>query len=254
MKDATGAFLNLSWKDLPAGVGAAFTTRAGGNSLSPYNSFNIGCHVGDKPENVDLNRDFLKQSIGTDNIHWLKQVHGNETSQVRGKFKSEIEVDASWTTQKGLALVIQVADCLPVLVVDKLGSRIGAAHAGWKGLCSGVIPRLLEDMRLAPKDALVWLGPCIGSEAFEVGPEVFRSFMSSPFFLAADVDVSFSPGAGDRLHADMQMLARNQLEQLGCETICAEKHCTFSQPDLFYSYRRDGVTGRHGALIWINTH
>jgi len=254
MKDETSAFLNLSWEGLPAGVGATFTTRVGGNSLPPFNSFNIGCHVGDEPANVDLNRDFLKQAIGTDNIHWLKQVHGNETSQVRGKFVREIEVDASWTTQKGLALIIQVADCMPVLVVDKSGSRIGAAHAGWRGLCSGVIPRLLEDMRLPPKDALVWLGPCIGPEAFEVGPEVFKSFMSSPFFLAADVDASFSPGERDRLHADLQMLARNQLAQLGCESISVEKYCTFSQPDLFYSYRRDGVTGRHGALIWINTN
>tara|TARA_R110002073_G_scaffold241533_5_gene403598 strand:+ start:37 stop:804 length:768 start_codon:yes stop_codon:yes gene_type:complete len=248
------AFLPMSWEGLPIGVGATFTTRLGGNSLPPFNSFNIGCHVGDDPGTVDLNREFLKHAIGVDNVHWLKQVHGNENSQVRGEFEGEIQVDASWTTQRGLALVIQVADCLPVLIADKSGNRIGAAHAGWRGLCSGVIPRLLEDMNLAPKDALVWLGPCIGPRAFEVGPEVFSSFVSSPFFRSADVDASFFPGSGDRLYADLQKLARNQLEQLGCESVSVEKHCTYSEPDLFYSYRRDGVTGRHAALIWINTN
>jgi len=248
---AKNTFLPPSW-ELPARVGATFTTRAGGNSLPPYDSFNIGSHVGDDPACVTLNRELLQQKISIKDIHWLKQFHGSEVVQIEGVYQGEVEVDASWTGQPGQALVIQVADCMPVLVTDKSGSKIGAAHAGWRGLCSGVIHRLLQDMNLAPKDALIWLGPCIGPEAFEVGPEVFNAFLASPFFLSADVDAAFCPGTGDRLFADLQLLARNYLRQFGYESVSCEPRCTFSEPEVFYSYRRDGVTGRHGALIWIN--
>lgn len=252
MADIAGnSFLTPSWK-VPTRVGAAFTTRMGGNSQAPYDSFNLGLHVEDDPACMTMNRKLLQQKIGINDIHWLKQVHGSEVVQVEGAYQGEVEADASWTSQPGQALVIQVADCMPVLVTDKAGSKIGAAHAGWRGLCSGVIHRLLQDMGLPPKDALIWLGPCIGRSAFEVGPEVFNAFLASPFFLSVDVDSAFSPGTGDRLFADLQLLARNYLKQFGCDSVSFEPRCTFSEPQTFYSYRRDGVTGRHGALIWIN--
>ncbi len=245
------SFMPISW-ELPANVGAVFTTRLGGSSHPPYDSFNLGVHVGDEPDSVAKNRQLLQDSIGIDDIHWLRQVHGNNVLEVTHDFQAEKEADAAWTSHSGRALVIQVADCMPVLVTDKRGSIVGAAHAGWRSLCAGVIQRLLDDMNLLPREARVWLGPCIGPSRFEVGPDVFNAFMASPFFLSANVDAAFLQGEGDRLFADLQLLAKSQLAQLGCESISSDPLCTHSDPETFYSYRRDGTTGRHGALIWIN--
>jgi YfiH family protein len=234
--------------DMGPGVRALQTERAPGPL--PYGGFNLGLHVGDEVSRVTANRARLSEFFGVEPI-FANQVHGVHLAEVSAAGHSPGDADALLTRMPGVAIGMLTADCLPVLF--RTEHAIAVAHAGWRGLVGGVLESVVTALGDV-SSARVWLGPCIGHEAFEVGPEVFKSFMSSPFFLAADVDASFSPGERDRLHADLQMLARNQLAQLGCESISVEKYCTFSQPDLFYSYRRDGVTGRHGALIWINTN
>lgn len=192
---------------------------------------------------------------GINNICWLSQVHG--TRVIRAIKPTDTGMlpaaDAVWASEPGIACAILVADCMPVLVTNRQGSVVGAAHAGWRGLCAGVIPNLLEAMALDPEDALVWLGPAIGQDAFEVGPEVLDSFQNSRPFQGLEVRDAFVSGQGDRLHADLYKLAKMQLSAMGCRSIFYDNLCTYTHSDRFFSYRREGATGRMAALIWINS-
>lgn len=242
----TRSLLDPQWPDCP--VGMASTTRQGGVSQAPWGSFNLGLHVGDAPAAVRANRQRLQAllSLPTE-PRWLHQVHGVDVAHFTATDSvCDQPADAAYTQVPGLPLVILTADCLPVLMASADGSEVGAAHAGWRSLCGGVLERLRWHFRAPASELRVWLGPAIGPTAFEVGPEV-RSAFSQHHTQATS---AFSAGVGDRYFADLVLLARQRLQAMGVEQIAGGHWCTASDSDTFYSYRRDGQTGRMATLIW----
>ena len=230
---------------VPAHVRALQTTRAGGVSLSPYQSLNLGGHVGDAPLHVARNRQSLSTLLPSEPV-WLEQVHGIAVADADHASCSPV-ADACIARQGGVC-VVMTADCLPVLLCDRQGSVVGAAHAGWKGLSAGVIEATVVAMGVPPQELLAWLGPAIGPQAFEVGDEVRAEFVKADPQAAA----AFISGkeAGKWL-ADLYALARLRLNALGITEIYGGNRCTYSEPEQFFSYRRDGVTGRQGTFIWL---
>lgn len=230
----------------PANVRALQTTRKGGGSVSPYASFNLGSHVGDNPLTVARNRMLLSALCPSEPV-WLNQVHGTTVADV-GHAGCLPEADACVTTHKGAVCVVMTADCLPILLCDENGSVVGAAHAGWRGLCDGVIEATVQAMSMPPKTLMAWLGPAIGPARFEVGDEVRAAFVTRQPQAAA----AFVPAVDGKWLADLYQLARLRLQALGINRIYGGKLCTYSDPERFYSYRRDGVTGRMGTFIWLS--
>lgn len=243
----------------PPWVRAAATTRAGGLSTGAYAGLNLADHVGDDPERVAENRARLRVALALPaEPLWLNQVHGCEVAQGSGVVPG-CTADAAVTRCPGVVCAVLTADCLPLLLCDRGGRVVAAAHAGWRGLAAGVIERTLGAMREAlgevprdapvdaPADLLAWLGPAIGPAAFEVGPEVRAAFLDTDPGAAA----AFRSGAGDRWLADLFRLARARLERAGVAGVYGGGVCTYSDPERFYSYRRDGVTGRMASLIWL---
>ena len=237
----------------PAGVRALCTTRAGGVSAGPYASLNLGDHVGDTPASVLANRERLARAIGVRPVY-LKQVHGTAVSVLSSHTSDGTEADAACSAQPGVACTVMVADCLPVLFTDAHGRRVAAAHAGWRGLAGGVLTRTVQgfdDDRGGRAELMAWLGPCIGPRAFEVGDEVKAAFEASDRAAAAH----FRPGAAPgKWWADLQALARVRLAALGVREVWgndgSDAWCTVAQASRFFSYRRDGVSGRFAALVW----
>lgn len=229
---------------LPEGVHAYYSGRRGGVSLAPYNGFNLGDHVGDLSESVAANRAALLDALpGVSGIQWLKQVHGVEVFQATADSLRIIpEADAAATTEAGVACAVMTADCLPVLFCDQSGDKIAAAHAGWRGLASGVLLNTLKEFSDASQVS-AYLCPAIGFEAFEVGPEVKGAFPDAP-------ETCFRNGEGDRWYADLFELARWQLIRAGIGSVHGGGICTFEDESGYFSYRRDGVTGRQVSLIW----
>jgi polyphenol oxidase len=263
---------------LPKGVRGAMTLRGRGTSdthgpgasRGPYAFFNLGIHVGDRPEAVMENRRALEKALGVQ-AQWLTQVHGTEVlpfissappEQISdGVDQPAPQADASFTSHKGLGCAILVADCMPVLVARADGGLVGAAHAGWRGLAQGVLPRLLDamytqDPSAAEQGFALWLGPCIGSRVFEVGPEVRAAFAKAAYLKDSDLCDFFTPGRQDRLLADLAGLARLQTQRwaremgLSAPSFLVDQRCTVSDKEDFFSYRREGTTGRMAALIW----
>lgn len=231
-----------SWP-LPAGVKAAFTVRSGGSSAAPYFSNNLGLHVGDDTSAVLRNREKLTKILRVPQVQWLNQVHGTQAHEAElNSINSTPDADAVFTSDAQLACAVLTADCLPVLFAADDGSMVAAAHAGWRGLAAGV---LLETLKYfpEPQKVRVYLGPAIGPQAFEVGPEVKEAF---PWASAQ----CFQAGKGDRLLANLYLLAQEQLQAAGVQQIYSEQRCTFNEAESFFSYRRDGVTGRMASLIW----
>ena len=245
--------LQFDWP-LPRGVRAAFTTRNGGTSLAPWDSFNVAGHVGDAASAVAANRAHLLSRLALPSEPaWLNQVHGSEvvdldSGQVSGGPVSSgpITGDASITGAAGRVCVIMVADCLPVLFASHDGRRIGAAHAGWRGLAGGVLEATVKALAVDPGTLTAWLGPAISREHFEVGADVRYAFLGSDPGAAP----LFSPNARGRWQADLVGLARRHLERLGVGSITGGAWCTYADRTRFYSYRRDGGGGRMAALIW----
>ena len=231
----------------PAQVRAASTTRWGGVSQSPYESLNLAGHVGDDPANVAENRQRLAAALNR--VHepaWLEQVHG--TTVVKAETVSApVIADAAWTRAPGRSCVVMTADCLPVLLCDRVGTVVAAAHAGWRGLAAGVIGATVARLGMPPMELLAWLGPAIGPDAFEVGEEVRAAFLK----LDAGNVVCFRPSPAGRWLADLYELARRQLRSLGVSAIYGGEFCTFSEPERFFSYRREPRTGRMASLIWL---
>ena len=232
----------------PAGVRAFSTTRAGGVSLAPYGTLNLGAHVGDDPAAVAENRRRLRTEL-PDEPAWLQQVHGTQALRLDGQnFSIPPEADAAWTRRPGQVCVVQTADCLPVIFCDTAGTAVGAAHAGWRGLVSGVLENTVAAMGVPPERLLAWLGPAIGPAAFEVGSEVRAAFV------AADPDASaaFVPAVGEgKWLADIFLLARQRLQRCGLSSIHGGGVCTVSDPVRFFSHRRDRVSGRQATLVWL---
>jgi purine-nucleoside/S-methyl-5'-thioadenosine phosphorylase / adenosine deaminase len=231
---------------------AISTTRAGGVSVRPWNSLNLGSHVEDDPEHVQENRRRLAESIGldSDRIGWLNQVHGTEVVELTpNNVGQAAEADASYTRHPGIACAILTADCLPVILADSEGTVVGAAHCGWRSLCGGVIENLVSAMAVAPEALQAWLGPAIGPERFEVGPEVREAFIRhDPEAAQAFNDEGARPG---HFMADIYALATLRLNHLGVSVVTGGGLCTVQDSDLFFSYRRDGRTGRMATLIWL---
>jgi YfiH family protein len=250
------------WPDLPENVGVLSTTRRGGVSPAPYDDgmgaggLNLGTHVGDQPHNVARNREILCAQLPDAPI-WLAQVHGTAVVNLAEVRPQQVpEADASWSTIAGKVCAILTADCLPVLLCDRQGKTVAAAHAGWRGLASGVLENTVESMRAAGAGELMaWLGPAIGPYQFEVGPEVLQAFLSGALDGASvrAVEAAFSPidGKPGKYLADIYALARYLLHRAGVVQVHGGEFCTVSNSGRFYSYRRDGVTGRQATLIWI---
>lgn len=247
--------VTLHWPGLPAQVGVLSTTRRGGVSLPPYDDgaggggLNVGPHVGDVPEAVARNRALLRAQLPAEPA-WLTQVHGArvlEAAMVSGA----PEADASVSDRPGVVCAIMTADCMPVLLADADGRVVGAAHAGWRGLAAGVLENTVAAMRNAgAKRVLAWLGPGIGPAAFEVGDDVRRAFAHlGPQAQRAFVQVD---GIAGKYYADLAALARLALASAGVSDVAGGSECTFSDPQQFYSFRRDRVTGRMVSLIWLS--
>ena len=229
----------------PARVKSLMTTRSGGSSQAPWTSLNLGDHVGDDPLNVTANRARLRRQLPA-GPGWLRQVHSARVVEL-GR-EPNPEADASFTRESGQVCAVLTADCLPVLLCDRAGSVVAAAHAGWRGLAGGVLEATVAAMQVPPEGILAWMGAAIGPQAFEVGDEVREAFVAQhPQAVAAFVS---QPTPGKWL-ADIYHLARIRLAHAGVQAIHGGGRCTFSEADSFFSYRRDGVTGRMAALIWL---
>ena len=233
----------------PECVRALVTTRRGGVSQAPFDGFNLGLHVQDNPLHVHQNRQQLQHFLATRyKPQWLQQVHGVDVIAARSD-GAAAEADACFTDQQELPCAVMTADCLPVFFCTRQGDQVAVAHAGWRGLAGGVIEATLDKLRAMPADVLVWLGPAIGPHKFEVGSEVRDVFVGfSEHCAMAFVENSKKP---DRWFADLYQLARIRLQLGGVDAIYGGDFCTYSDSERFFSYRRDGVTGRMASLIWI---
>jgi hypothetical protein len=234
----------------PANVRAVCSTRAGGCSGGAYESLNLGDHVGDDPSLVARNRAIFERTTGARPVY-LKQVHGTAgVAALDGNSEDGIEADGCVTGVRGIACTIMVADCLPVLFATEDGSRVGASHAGWRGLAGGIVEATVA--KLAPPATLIaWLGPCIGPEAFEVGEEVKQAFEARD----ASAAFHFRPYRDGKWLADLPALARMRLRALGITRIHGNDGspawCTVANPSRFFSHRRDRVSGRFAAAVWL---
>ncbi len=234
---------------VPRGVRAVSTTRGGGVSEPPYDSLNLGTHVGDDERAVTENRARLCRSLDLPGSpRWLRQVHGRCAVSAT-QAPPDCIADASYTDRPGVVCAVLTADCLPVLLCDSRGRRVGAAHAGWRGLAAGVLEQTVAAMEL-DRDALVWLGPAIGPERFEIGAEVRQAFLAHD----AGAGLAFRHVAEGRWRADLYQLARRRLARCGITRIYGGHWCTAGDAQRFFSYRRDGATtGRMGTLIWLDS-
>lgn len=230
----------------PPNVRALVTTRAGGVSAGPYASFNLADHVGDDPAAVTENRARLRPHLPAEPL-WLRQVHGVRCVDAATVAAGE-EADAALARTPGVVCAVLTADCLPLLLCDAAGTVVAAAHAGWRGLAAGVIESTLDALGVPGERVLAWLGPAIGPQAFEVGDEVRAVFLAHDPAAAA----AFVPHGQGRWLCDLYLLARQRLAARGVRRVWEADFCTATGRARFYSYRRDGVTGRMASLIWLD--
>ncbi len=240
----------------PPHVHAVVTTRAGGVSAAPWNSLNLGAHVADDAGAVRENRARLLHALQAiapcGEPQWLNQVHGVAVvaaeKNVDRRCHYAPDADATFTREKGLPCVVMTADCLPVFFTDRAGTQVAVAHAGWRGLCDGVLEATLKKFS-EPADVLAWMGPAIGPEKFEVGEEVRAAFMEQQ----SQAENCFRPAssAGKWL-ADIYALARLRLAAAGVQFVYGGGFCTVTDDVRFFSYRRDGKTGRMASVIWLS--
>jgi YfiH family protein len=232
------------------GVHGFVTTRAGGVSGAPYDTLNLGAGAPGAPHDdaaaVAANRRIVGAHLPGPPA-WLQQVHGADVVAVDATRSDAPRADAAVTRTPDRPLVVLVADCLPVMLAARDGTVIGVAHAGWRGLAAGVVERTVDAMAVAPSSVCAWLGPCIGPAAFEVGDEVRDAFIAQDAAAAR----AFAPYRAGKWLADLPALARRRLRAAGVSSIAGGDWCTVSDPARFYSYRRDGATGRFGAFLWI---
>ncbi len=238
------SFMLPDWP-APAGVRALSTTRRGGTSRPPWDSFNLGAHVGDDPVAVAANRALLRRELPAEPA-WLTQVHGTHCVDAASATPG-VEADASFTRRRGVVCAVLTADCLPVLLCDDSASVVGIAHAGWRGLASGVIEAMVAAMGEPGEVLMAWLGPAIGPQAFEVGSEVRDLFVAND----AQAASAFAPAANGKWLCDIRQLARRRLHALGIRRVAGADSCTLRDAENFFSYRRDGATGRMASLVWL---
>ena len=238
-------WLNIDWP-APPGVRVLSSFRGGGASSAPYASLNLGDHVGDHPQAVAHNRQALIAAAGLPaEPVWLEQVHGVHVADLDepGPYGP---ADAAVTRRAKRVCAILTADCLPVVFATESGDTIAAAHAGWRGLSAGVIEAAVQAIGASPQHLIVWLGPAIGPQHFEVGAEVRQAFIRAD---PGDVD-AFEKNAQRRFMADLAWLARRRLKRPGISRVHGGGECTYARADRYFSHRRDGITGRQGTFIW----
>jgi len=230
----------------PANIRAVTTTRLGGASKPPYNTFNLATHVGDRPEHVAANRQRLALELGfRSEPCWLQQIHSSRVVEVP-ETRHIIAADASFSRRPQAVCVVMTADCLPVLFCDRQGSVVAAAHAGWRGLAEGILEATINAMQVDVAELMAWMGPAIGARVYEVGGEVWDAFVPQ----MPEAASAFVATGEAHWSMDIYQLARQRLQSSGLKHIYGGELCTFSDSKRFYSYRRDGVTGRMASLIW----
>ena len=232
---------------VPSHIKSIQTLRSGGKSEGKYNSFNLATHVNDEINTVDLNRDLLNQYL-PGAPYWLNQTHSVDVLKLPSQ---TLNGDASYTIDKNTVCVVQTADCLPLLVTNIDGTIVAAIHAGWRGLLNGVIENTIEKMNISPNELLVWLGPAISQKHFEVGFDVKNSYCEKH----TEAEKAFHLISEQKWLADIYALAKIRLNLCGVKQIyggsVSDDYCTFANEVNYFSYRRDGITGRMASLIWI---
>jgi YfiH family protein len=239
----SAGWISAEWK-APAGIIAGTTLRPGGVSLGQFASLNLGGHVGDDPENVARNRLLFKEMCALPaDPAWLQQEHGTQVA--RNPTKVGISADAVYSNQSGAVCAVLTADCLPVLLCSDDGVEIAAAHAGWRGLCDGVIEAAIAEFDAPTARIIAWLGPAIGQRAFEVGGEVREAFLQ----VDAAAESCFTRNDRGRWQADLYGIARQRLAACGIQAVAGGTYCTHTEANRFFSYRRDGECGRMATFI-----
>lgn len=233
----------------PANVRAIQTTRAGGVSVAPYDTLNLGMHVEDNPLNVARNRQLLNVYVPTEPV-WLNQVH-DVTVVDAGATSCVPDADAAFSKSKGAVCAVMTADCLPLLFCNREGTVVAATHAGWRGLCDGVIEATIDAMQAPPGSLMAWLGPAIGPQAFEIGEDVRQEFIAQQ----DEAKDAFVPAGGGKWLGNMYRLAQLRLGRMGVTEIYGggidQDFCTYTDASRFFSFRRDGKTGRMATLVWL---
>lgn len=234
---------------VPSHIKSIQTLRVGGKSEGKYNSFNLATHVNDETHSINSNRDLLNQHLPS-SPHWLNQTHSVDVIELPSL---TLNADASYTKDTNTVCVIQTADCLPLLVTNKKGTMVAAIHAGWRGLLNGVIENTIHKMNMPPNELLVWLGPAISQKHFEVGADVKNSFCEKD----QEAEKAFRAISDQKWLADIYHLAKLRLKASGVTDIYGgsetDDYCTFANEADYFSYRRDGETGRMASLIWIES-
>ena len=230
----------------PKNVKAFASTRVGGFSTAPYQGLNLGAHVGDDLSIVEKNRDWLAQEAKMPSAPiWLNQTHSTVVAQVSGPTTQVLDADGVFTSSSQVVCSAMTADCLPVVLTNTQGTQVAAVHAGWRGLANGIVENALE---LFSGEVMAWLGPAIGPQAFEVGEDVLQAFVD----FDSQAHQAFTPREAEgKWLADMSKLATQRLNKFGITQVFDSGLCTFQHKEDFYSYRRDGVTGRQATFIWI---
>ncbi len=230
----------------PPGVRALTTTREGGFSAPPFDTFNLGAHTGDAPEAVAANRRRLSDRAALPGAPlWLRQVHGTGVVAAH-RAGADAVADAAWTDRPGVVCAVLTADCLPVVLAARDGRAVGVAHAGWRGLAAGVLEAAVAALPVPASEVLAWLGPAISPAAFEVGPEVVAALTGSD----PQARACLAPGRGDRCYADLNALAARRLYAAGVAAVHGGAWCTYTERARFFSHRRDGDTGRMATLAY----
>ena len=240
--------INPNW-NVPKNIHAFTTTRTGGVSLAPYFSFNLGDHVGDNKSAVKTNRTLLVEKFGLPQTPiFLTQTHSTRVIQLPYSGQN-LEADAVYTNVPHQVCAVMTADCLPVLFTTTSGNEVAAAHAGWRGLCDGVLEETVKCFQAKPEGIVAWFGPAIGPTAFQVGIDVVKQFIA----IDEKAKLAFQPDAIEegKYLGNLYQIATQRLNNLGITQIYGGNHCTFNEKELFFSYRRDNQTGRMASIIWF---
>lgn len=237
--------IKANW-EAPENIIAFSSTRQGGVSISPFDTFNLAAHCGDNPDDVEINRQHLikTQQLPTFPI-WLQQTHSNIAIEIDNTH-SNLRADASYTRLPNTICAILTADCLPILLCNKAGNEVAAIHAGWRGLAAGIIENTIKHFHAKPEDVLAWFGPAISQKVYSVGDDMRNVFVQHN----QTAETAFTPIDSKHWLADLIMLARQRLQSMGVKAVYGGEFCTYTQEDLFFSYRRDGETGRIVSLIY----
>jgi len=249
------SFITPNWP-APINVKALQTTRLGGVSVRPYSNLNLGAHVQDDPMAVAKNRQLLSPYLPSEPV-WVNQVHGVDVIDAATSTCLQ-NADASLTTKPNVVCVTMTADCLPVLLCDKKGTVVAAVHAGWRGLCDGVIEAAVNKMQVSPSDVLVWLGPAIGPDAFEVGSDVREQFIEKDSQAALAFKSINNQDSKGKWLCNLYLIAQQRLNNIGVTQVYGasvnEDFCTYTDEARFFSFRRDNVTGRMASMIWLESN